>query len=336
MSKEPPRVYLLYGDDEYAIARYLADLRSKMGDAAIAELNLTRLDGRTLTLDELVTATQAIPFLARRRLILLNNPTAFPKSPAERDRFLKCLEQVPQSAAVALIEPRSLTDERSRKKGELHWLEKWAKENLDWVLLRSFERKRGRDMAEWIQTQAESAGGRFTPRAAALLASAVGDNARLATQEIEKLLLYVNFQRPVDEQDVRQLTAYHGEVGDFALVNALRCRDRHQASFVLHEMLEKGDPVLILGSIVFQFRLVLVARELLDEGFSEEEAKDLCVKRLKVHTYPAGLAVQQARAFSLPALEQIYRRLLDADIAIKSGGMDDALALEVLIETLTA
>jgi DNA polymerase-3 subunit delta len=335
VSKETPRVYLLHGSDEYAITRFIADLRSKMGDAAIAELNLTRLDGRSLTLDELVTATQAIPFLARRRLILLSNPTAFPKSPAERERLLKCLEQVPQSAAVVLIEPRLLTDERSRKKGDLHWLEKWARENSDWVLMRSFERKRGRDMAEWIQAQAESAGGKFTPRAAGLLASAVGDNARLAAQEIEKLLLYVNFQRPVDEQDIRQLTAYHGEVGDFALVNALRARDRHQASFVLHRMLEKGEPLIMLGSIVYQFRLVLLARELLDEGFSGEEVKDLCVKHLKVNVYPVELALQQARAFTLPALEGIYRRLLDADIAIKSGGMDDALALEVLVETLT-
>lgn len=190
-------------------------------------------------------------------------------------------------------------------------------------------------MAEWIQAQAESAGGKFTPRAAGLLASAVGDNARLAAQEIEKLLLYVNFQRPVDEQDIRQLTAYHGEVGDFALVNALRARDRHQASYVLHRMLEKGEPLLMLGSIVYQFRLVLLARELLDEGFSGEEVKDLCVKHLKVNVYPVELALQQARAFTLPALEEIYRRLLDADIAIKSGGMDDALALEVLVETLT-
>ncbi len=341
MSKQAPRVYLLYGEDEYAIARFIRALRRKVGDEPTTELNLTSLDGRTLTFDELVTATQALPFLARRRLVILTNPTAFPKSEGERKRFLHCLEQVPQSTALVLVEQQWLTDKQMQKKGEVHWLEKWAQENSAWVLVRAFRKLTGADMVAWIQEQAGEAGGMITTEAARLLASKVGENPRLAAQEIEKLLAYVHFQRPVEEQDIERLTTDQAEVSDFALVNALRVRDCRQATAALQKMLEKGVPVMILGSIVYSFRLMLCARELLDEGYSEEEVQNRLVKELsypphvRVHPFTAAKAVEHARGFSLTELEHIYRRLIETDIAIKSGEMEGALALEVLVTNLT-
>jgi DNA polymerase III delta subunit len=44
--------------------------------------------------------------------------------------------------------------------------------------------------------------------------------------------------------------------------------------------------------------------------------------------------INQARQITLPALEEIYHRLLEMDLAVKTGQMSDELALETLVAGL--
>ena len=44
---EKPLVFLLHGDDNYGMEQYLQALLARMGDTGMAELNTTRLDGRS-------------------------------------------------------------------------------------------------------------------------------------------------------------------------------------------------------------------------------------------------------------------------------------------------
>ena len=76
MAETPPVVYFLHGEDEYAIAQTLADLEKRLGDPATADMNTTRLDGATYNLDQLLSVASAMPFLAKRRLVILTNPLA--------------------------------------------------------------------------------------------------------------------------------------------------------------------------------------------------------------------------------------------------------------------
>ncbi len=48
MSESKPVVYVLHGDDPFAIRRVLDTMLAKMGDPGMAELNFSRLDGREL------------------------------------------------------------------------------------------------------------------------------------------------------------------------------------------------------------------------------------------------------------------------------------------------
>ena len=174
-------------------------------------------------------------------------------------------------------------------------------------------------------------GGQFTPKAAVSLANQIGDDTRLASQEIYKLLTYVNFSRPVDADDVEHLTPLTAKIGDFELVNALRDRNGRKAQALLHRSLEEDDPLRIFQSIVFQIRTLIIAREITDEHGTADDFP----KSLRVGSYPARLAMESSSRFSMIFLEQIYHRLLDLDFAIKTGQMDADLALEILVLELT-
>jgi DNA polymerase-3 subunit delta len=187
-------------------------------------------------------------------------------------------------------------------------------------------------MARWIQKQSEQAGGQFTSQAAGLLATLVGGDTRLADQEIHKLLAYVNYNRPVEAEDVEILTADVAPGDIFALVDALGNQDGRKAMGMLHRLLEQQEPLSIFSMIVRQFRLLLLAREVLDGGGQSGEV----ASQLGINPWLADKLAAQVRRFSLAGLEAIYHRLLDIDEAVKTGQAPDDLALESLVAALTA
>ena len=72
MDRQAPTVYLLFGDDELAIGEFVARLREKLGDASAVPLNTQSFDGTTVDTADLRQACQALPFLARRRLVVVS------------------------------------------------------------------------------------------------------------------------------------------------------------------------------------------------------------------------------------------------------------------------
>ena len=329
MSETPPTIYVLDGDDEYAIAEIISQLASKLGDPATAEMNTSRLDGNSTTLEQFEAAARAMPFLAPRRLVILTRPVARLTTKPQRERFLGLLEKLPPTAAVVLVEPGNLS--KDRKSARPHWLVEWAQQAGPRAFYRHCPQPTGEAMVRWIIARAKTLGGAFTSPAAAELASLVGDDPRLAGQEIIKLLTYVNYARPVEPDDVAALTPLSAGVGDFALLNALRAHDRRLAQSLLQRMLAEEDPIPIFQSIVSQYRDLLLTREVLDQRGTVEEV----VRQLGLHQYRAQLAVEHARRYTLPELETIYHRLLEVDTAIKTGLMPGDLALEVLVIELT-
>src|SRR5512135_179369 len=64
--------YILHGDNEFEISERVADFKQKIGDESLRDLNITVLDGRKTTLGEVQHAADAIPFLADKRLVIVD------------------------------------------------------------------------------------------------------------------------------------------------------------------------------------------------------------------------------------------------------------------------
>jgi DNA polymerase III subunit delta len=331
MADKPPAVYVLNGEDEFAISSFLSSLQARMGDTATAEMNTSRFDGRSLSIDLLANAVGAMPFLAPRRLVILTNPLAKLNSSTLREKFVALLERVPPSTALVLVENRLLTEDRERRSGKIHWLEQWAHQAGDRALFRTFPLPRGDAMISWIQERAKALEGQFTIEAAERLADQVGDEPRQVDQEIRKILTYVDFKRPVEPDDVEHLTPFTRQADIFIMVDALANHRGREAQGMLHRLLEEQDVLSIFGMVVRQFRLLLQAREVLDKGGREIDI----IRELKISPYVAGKLSPQARHFSLKQLEEIYRRLLDMDEAAKTSQIEPDLALDMLVMSLS-
>lgn len=331
MTEASPLVYLFYGEDEFSIAQQVSKLESKLGDAASLAMNVDRLDGRQASLNDIRLAVLAIPFLSERRLVILYHPTARLGSPALQEKFKTLLDDLPESTRLVLIEHKDLV-ERKGKSLKKHWLLEWAEKAGSRVYIRPFQPLKEMEMSSWIQGQARELGGQIAPQAAALLSSLVGGDTRLAHNELQKLLTYTAYSRPVHVEDVESLTPLTGQADIFEMVDALGNQDGRTALIKFHRLLEEQDFPLIFGMVVRQFRLLLLAREVMDSGGREAEVS----RALGMPDFIARKICSQARPFSLPVLEGVYRRLLDLDESMKTGQMEGELALDTFIAAFTA
>jgi len=322
-------IYILHGDDDFAINEFLDGLQANLGDPSMAEMNTTLLDGRATPIAQVQNAAAAIPFLTSHRLIIVSNALALVKgnAPKARQSLLEMLEKIPDSTQLVLLESRPLMDERDRRRGKVHWLETWAQSAGERVEIHFFGLPHGPAMAQWISAHAKKLGGQFTPQAASHLAELIGDDPRMGDQEIEKLLAYVNYSRSVEIDDVEHLTPSSRQGDIFAMVDALGNRQGKRAQEMLHLLLQEQDTFSLFGMVIRQFRLLLLAREVIESGGREADAAQV----LGVHPFVAGKVYQQARLFTLPMLETIYNRLLELDVEIKTSQLDGDLALDMLV-----
>lgn len=331
MADKPPVVYILFGEDEFTKAEFVTTLLGKMGDAVMAEMNTARLDGRTAGFSDLENAVRVMPFLAPRRMVILASPVSMTKNLPLQKRFKEILNQIPETTALVLIENRPISERKKRGEPEKkHWLAEWGAQVGERAYVKEFTPPAVDSLAQWVQERVRAAGGQFTYQAADELARLVGAELRVLDHEIEKLLVYVNFSRPVEIEDVQHLTPATAKLPDFALINALRERDGRKALYALRRELAEKDALPLFQGIVTQFRQLLLVREIKDEGGNAQDA----AKLLGMHPFAAEKAMQSAEKFSLPALEAIYRRLLEVDIEIKTSQVEAETALDLLVARL--
>ena len=287
-----PNVYFLYGNDEFAISRRLKEFEADFSDPTSADMNTARLEARTMTENDLNTAVNAMPFLAPRRLVLLANPSAKYSKPSERKKFEEFLEKTPDTARVVVYE---IVEPREANK---HWLLKWAQPNIKVVKTQAFMLPRPWEMIEWIVKEAKNQGGQIASPAAAKLAEMVGVDTRQAGMEIAKLQAYVNWERQVEVQDVEAVSIVTAQENVFDFVDALSTGDGKSAQRLLHRLLENEDPFSLWGMVVRQFRLLLMALEVVEMGGGKNEV----AAALGVHPFVAEKTAGQARGTLFPAL----------------------------------
>ena len=320
---EVPQFTLLHGNDEFAIAAHIEKLCAGLGDPSNTDMNIARFDGRAgLDYEAFNRAVNTAPFLAPRRVVVLMHPIPALNSPETRKKVLDLFDKAQPTTTIVLAEFEEL------KSG--HWLVKWAQAGSR-ALIRVYNLPKRWEMPRWIESEAKKQGGRIEPDAAVLLSERVGEDTRIAAQELTKLLAYANFERPISVLDVERVSILSAQGSVFELVDALGQRDGKKAQHTLHQLLEDEEAQEFWGMVIRQFRLLIQARELLDENASLQEIQ----KSLGLHEFVAQKVTAQAKRFSLPVLEAIYHKLLEIDEGAKTGQVTLEVALDTLIVELT-
>ena len=344
--------YILHGEDELARSDLVAEFRAQVGDETVRDLNTTILDGRKVTLGELRHASDSIPFLAEKRLVVVEGlltrlvsrrAKGGEEEPSGASKeflagLLDYISQMPDTTRLVFVEPRTLPATNPILKLALQ---------TDKRTVRAFPLPAKESMTKWAQKRAALYGGEITPAAALALVTAVGydprpsdrdrtpeqgNKLRQLDQEIQKLLAHANWSRPVTPEDVALLVSEALQGDLFGMVDALAAGNGKRALVEMHRLIDQGkSPLELFGMIVRQFRLMIEIKELAERGVTGQAAAE----RLSLHPFVADKTGKQAQAFSMAQLEAIYRHLLDIDVQIKTGLTEDVAALDLLVASLT-
>ncbi|MCU0466285.1 MAG: DNA polymerase III subunit delta [Anaerolineae bacterium] len=323
---QPKTFYIFHGEDDIAITEAVDKLRAGMGE--FGEMNTSEFEGESVTVPELLNAVSSYPFLSDKRLVIVKGLAAHVSRKGAGETGKRAIEQLitegptlPEHARLILVERGAL----SEKDKLLN-----AVGSMPNGFVRLFNTPS--DLAGWLTKRAAVYQAEIEPRAAAALAELVGPDLRRLDNELVKLADYALPRTLITEDDVAAITPYVPEANIFQMVDAMASGDGRTALRLLHRLLQdKNNTVFsVYGMITRQFRLLILAREQLDRGGGN------LASALGVHPRAAEGFARQARAFNITDLEGIHRRLLDYDVAMKTGAMEPELAVDLLITGLTA
>jgi DNA polymerase III subunit delta len=331
-------LYVFYGADEFRRSEELRNLRRELdrdGNLAHNTVTIESSNIRGLTPGELRAACHTASFFAEDRLVVVegllgrlggrnrrgrrgrNAPAESSSTSGDAEAFMDVLANLPPTTTVVLIE-EGITDTV-------------AKSVPEGATLKKFDSLKRNDVRSWAVQRARTQGAEFASGALERLASLFdGTHLGELAGEIDKLITYAG-GRAITSEDVDELVTGALAYMYWDLTDAVIEGRADRALSVLRGMDEKDQPPQLLTyMLIRQYRQLLLAQALLREGMSQPQIGTT----MGLQGYPLQKIIEQATRYPAPALEAAYRRLLENDVAVKTGVMEADAALEVLIVSL--
>ena len=329
-------IYVLHGDDGFSQKELLDDLRDEVGVPELLEANTSVLAGGELTLGQLRDVCGVVPFLAERRLVVVEGllgrfdnfrvTRRSRRSSSGQDGLdqwtglVETLGQLPPTTNLVFLEGTIRRDNPL-----LRHLEPVAQ-------VRECRPLVGDALEGWITRRVSESGGSIGRQAVRKLVDLVGGNLWALSGELEKLTLYAG-EKAIDEGMVEVLVAHSREASVFRAVDAIIGGHASNAMRLVGGLRESGaDASYVISMLARQLRLILVLQELLARRVPKGELG----QRLGVTAeFAVRRTEEQARRYNQEQVVRMYRQLLNTDLAIKRGELGDQLALEILVAQLS-
>jgi len=328
-------LYILHGEDDFSLTQYLDGIKRGLGDQSLLETNTSRFDGPKLTVDELKSVSETVPFLAEKRLVIIEGLLGRFESGAKATRAKKSNNNRGGNAAQAFAEamanlPAStvvvLRD--GKVKGGNPLLKLLASKGE----VRSFPLLKEPKLKQWIEKEVTAQGAVIAPLAVDMLARLVGANLWVMSSEIAKLALFSGGRR-INVEDIQTVVSSAQEASVFAMVDAILDFKAGVAERLLEQLLNRGaSSAYLLTMLTRQVRFLVQAKELRRQRRPDIEIQS----KLGLAPFPLRKTLEQAQRYPLERLKQVYNKLLQTDLYIKRGRFEGGLALNLLVAELCA
>jgi DNA polymerase-3 subunit delta len=339
--------FLFHGPDDFSAREELARIRAGYDFGA----NQDVLAGGETTLATIRTVCDTMPFLAERRLVVvegLPKPKRGAKADGDEDASEIAEPPAPKPGARSKKSRNGGLGPRAFAQGLADYVPSvpdttvlvvLVEDQLDGThpLVRAAQQHgtarlvvapKGPQLEDWLRRRAAASSAHLAPDAVRLLALEVGDNLRMLASEVEKLSTYVGEGATIRVEDVRALTPASHQARVFDLTDALARRDRIRALAVLHELLAAGEsPLGIVALTAYQTRTLMQVKALAERGMRPPQIATTA----GMAPFVVEKTLPLARQLTFAQLEAAHRALLDIDTGLKLSRMTPELALDLLV-----
>ena len=305
---------LLYGLDTYRSRQKLNEIIENYKKVRKSGLNLRFFDGKELDFEDFLDEAQSFSMFAEKKLIILKDIFS---NQEFKEKFLKDYKKFVNSHDIILFYEEGEVLESDR-------LFKLLKKSGE---LQEFRPLEGASLKNWIKKEIEKYGTKANPETISRLTEFVGSDTWRLSNEIQKLASFRG-GKEIQAKDVELLVKPEIDNNIFKTIDAIALKNKKKALELLHKHLEKGEsPLYLLSMINFQFRNLLMIKELVEEN----QPYYSILRKTQLKPFVVGKSYQQAQRFGLPELKKIYRKIFQADLDIKTGKMKAETALDLLI-----
>src|SRR3989344_4017583 len=294
------QVYLFLGENTYALAeelrRWKESFLTKHGEA-----NFQLLDGKTCTWTMLLDEIHAAPFLAEKRLVLVEGKPL----KIEKEQLETLPDMLHPSTILAFVE-----SEPDKRKSVTKFLMKES-------TTKSFPTLTPKQLVPWLQNIAKENGSQLEPGVAAHLVAIVGNDQWHLENELRKALAYCTKQIAIADIDhVCIPSAKHTVWRMSDLIGHGDGRGAVRFAKTLHE---SGEDAYGLWNI-FLWITKNIATLWIYQNEKHLSLGELC-KESGVPFPSAQALLPLVKKFSKKEIQEITKCIVEADEALKTGGI---------------
>jgi DNA polymerase-3 subunit delta len=310
-------IIFLYGADTYRLTQKLNEIIEKYKKTHKSGLNLKYFKGQNLDFQDFKDELQQTSMFKEKKLIVLKNIFS---NVDFKKKFLEESKKFLDSKDIILI---SETNQISVRDFLFKSLKKRA-------TCQEFKLLEGKRLEKWAKKEIEKRGVNIEPKALQQLINFVGNDLWQLSNEIKKLTSFKGKEKKskISIEEVKLLVKPKIEANIFKTIDLIASQRKKEALELIKKHLEKGDSYsYLLSMISFQFRNLLIIRDLIDK----QKPYYLILKETGFHPYVVKKSYPLAKKFKTSELKKIYQKLFKVDLNIKTGKVEPRAALELLI-----
>ncbi len=311
-SKQFKKVYLLCGEEAYLKNQW----RDNLVSALIADgdtMNLTRYEGKNPDIPEMISMAQTLPFLAPKRVLVIENTGLF-KTACET--LSDCILNLPDTTCMIFVD--SDVDKRTKMYKDVKRTGYVAELNTP----------NDNTLVTWLVTLCKREGKRMDKKTASYMLEQCGSDMFVLSNEMEKLFSYT-YDRPcITMSDVSDVCVSQVTGKMFEMIDAITQGRREIAVMLYRDLLSlKEPPLRILSLLTRQIRILTEIKGMITDDVSY---RDLASKA-GVPPFSVKKYVNQAKTYAYSDLLLMYEACQDTEGRIKSGMLLDTIGVELLI-----
>jgi len=317
-------IIFLYGPDTYRLRQKLNEIIEHYKKIHQSGLNFKKFNLREESFQDFQNEIKSVSMFAEKKLIVLEEALG---NKNFKEEFLKNSKKFIGSKNIILF-----YEEGEVSKDKFVNFLKRQEESQEFQLLD------GGKLKNWIKKELENYKAKIEEGALDKLVEFVGNDLWQMSNEIKKLVSYKPESRTreggvpeISSRDIEILIKPKIEPEIFKTIDAIALKNKKQALGLVHKHLEKGDsPLYLLAMINFQFRNLLIIKDLIKRGRPFYDFQKLT----GLHPFIVKKSCLQAQKFTIEELKKIYQKIFQVDLDIKTGKVDPETALDLLISEI--
>jgi DNA polymerase-3 subunit delta len=341
----PEFVFVVAGDEPTLVNAKCTEMIDRLLPPEQRATGLWVADADKVTISEVLDEVRTLPFLTKRRVVVLRNA----------DKFLTAKGLTAENAEAAEEEASAeyqKTESSNREILEKYFdspcptgvlvmtVSSWPKntrlaKKLSAIgkLVEVKSPKRDELPRRLIEYTHDAYNKRLEYGAAELLVELAGDDITRLYTEVDKLAAYAANDKIITTAHVEAIVGYNRMYNAFAVIEACLKRKTAEAVERLRKMFaeDKNADYTTVGALAYHFRNLFTAKKLIAEGYSQYEAAG---KARIWYNKDAQLAM--LKRLTLKQIGDLLKQLAETDYAIKRGQAQPRVAIEQFVLQMAA